>query len=231
MIIRSPGILVVDQVPKAVLGTSLAAWYDSTRADTLWADVAGTTRATTVVGKWDDLSGNARHITNAGTTDRPSIGTGGVVFDGVNDQLTKSFTLPQPVDILCVWKMASGLGFNASPFCGPGGPDTGLFQHNTAPTKVSMYAGVLFIPTVAATFGVMTQQRGLFNGASSKLRNNRGTTDTGNCGAQTIGGVQLGLNSGVFVPCTFYELIVSNTAFTAAQQTALEQYLLSKWGV
>lgn len=216
--------------PVSILRSALAAWYDASRPNILWADPAGTTPATTVVGKWDDISGNGRHLINGGATDRPSLLGSAITFDGVNDLLSVTFALPQPADFFIVWKTTGALGINAG-FVGDSASNTAIYEHNTAPTKVTMFAGSLAPGTQNRVDGTPVQQRCLFNGASSVNQNNRGTADTVNPGAAGFSGILLGDNSGVFCPFTIYELIVANAASTAAQVTAIQNYLLAKWGV
>ena len=61
---------------------NLFLWLDSTDSSTLFADVAGTTPATSTVGLWKDKSGNARDYSQGTLSSRPT--TGIRVHNGLN---------------------------------------------------------------------------------------------------------------------------------------------------
>jgi len=55
----------------AVMSEAVA-WFDAADSDTIWADTAATTPATTTVGRWDDKSGNHNNFEQTTAGDRPS---------------------------------------------------------------------------------------------------------------------------------------------------------------
>jgi hypothetical protein len=225
--------LSVNNFPFLTLGAQLAAWYDGSRPETIWADVAGTTPATTVAARWDDLSPNSNILTNSGTTDRPNIVGSGLVFDGVNDTLMASFTLNQPAEFMAVWKIPSGKVGNERFINAKLGNNVGVYFQIGTPTKMSLFDTALLTTTDSLVFDAPAQVRGLFNNAASEIQINRGTTTSGTiAGTDALGGLSLGQNvgSGLFGAFTLYELIVSNAAMSPAQRTALSAYLLAKWG-
>jgi hypothetical protein len=219
--------------PTSVLGSTLSAWYDMSRLSSLWADLARTTPATTVVATADDLSGNARNLVNAAGTDRPAISGSGVLFDGVNDVLANTWTLPQPAEIMAVWTIPSGKVGNERFVNAGAANNLGVYFQIGTPTKLNLFDVALLTTTDSLVFDARSQFRGLFNNASSEIQINRGAVTSGSIGgADPLGGISLGRNAGtgLFGAFTLFELIVTNAAMTAAQRTTLQSYLLAKWG-
>jgi hypothetical protein len=223
---------VVD--PTTILsGGVLAAWWDTSKPSTLWADVIGSIPATTVVGSWDDLSGNGNRLTNGGGTDRPTLSGGGVAFDGTNDVLFSTFTLNQPAEIMAVWKIPSGKITNERFISAGALNNVGTYFQIGTPTKIALFDTGLLTTTDNLVFDAPSQIRGLFNNASSEIQINRGTTTSGTIGgSDPLGGISLGVNrgTGLYGSFTLYELVVANAAMSGAQRTALSNYLLAKWG-
>lgn len=73
--------------------SGLKLWVDASDTATLWADTAGTTPATSGVGRWSDKSGMGNHLTQSSATSRPTTGTrtvnslNALDFDGSDDYI------------------------------------------------------------------------------------------------------------------------------------------------
>jgi hypothetical protein len=222
----------LDASPIGVMGSGLAAWYSSKRATSMWSDVGRTVQAGAFVAVWDDLSGNGRHLANSGGTDRPQLIGSGVFFDGVNDFLTKTFTLPQPAEIMGVWMIPSGKVANERFICAGAVNNLGMYFQVGTPTKISLFDTALLTTVDSLTFNVSTQFRALFNNTTSEIQINRGTNTSGSiAGTDVLGGISLGIcnGTGIFGSFAAGEIVVANRAMTAGERTSIASWLTAQW--
>jgi hypothetical protein len=219
----------------------LAVWLDASDASTLFQASNGTTPATAdgdVVGYWGDKSSNGRHPIQATTANKPLLklatqnGRNVVRFDGIDDYLQVAFAaLPQPNTVFLVLK-SSGAAFRRFTD-GTAAGDRCVIFYDTGPGALAMFSGTtVSVPAVSvANCSLLTV---LFSGANSTTRANGILAASGNTGTNSLGGLTLAIDYNlVSYPANvdFSELIIVNGAITDANRNAVEQYLVSKWGI
>jgi hypothetical protein len=187
------------------------------------------------VGTWADQSGLGNSPTSSGSN-RPTYHTAvinglpAVQFDGVDDYLTKSFTLAQPEHVFLVvrqdsWVLGGSILDGTSLF-------VMLIQQYPGTPSVIAYAGG-FGPNPTSPLGWSLFEV-LFNGASSEFRINAGSATTGDVGASNGGGITLGARGDTvsqYAAVTIAEVIVYDSALSSTDRGHLETYLMSKYGL
>jgi hypothetical protein len=104
MLSATQAVAIPLWTPADLGSTNLLGWYDASDTNTLWANTAGTTRATNSVARWDDKSGNGRHATAGTAVNQPSTGT-----RTINGSNCLNFVDPNYMDIASTGLMpASG---------------------------------------------------------------------------------------------------------------------------
>jgi hypothetical protein len=233
--------LLVSIDPSNIGGLTL--WFDATR--NVYND-AGVTLATNgqTVQQWNDQQATS-NLSQATALNRPTFVTNvqnglpivrfSIGGTGMWMQ-TGSITLNSPVTIFIV--------FNERTLSAPGGNDaildsygtnnSLLFQSNSP--IIGFFAASANI-SAAANYGVGTfaQLTIVSNGASSSIRVAgsqiaSGNPGTGNPGGLTLGG-QGGVASGRWSNTDIGEVLVYNSALSAANIANVENYLKLKWGL
>lgn len=230
-------IIGAGATPLTIFGGSavVKAWWDASRASSLWQDAGRTTPATnaTSCNTMDDVSGNGNNQVSTGGTARPLVNANGLIFDGVNDMMAATFVLNQPWEMFLVWRPVGTTAVNGTWFDGIGAAQTARI-YNDGTTKRSLTAGGGFFSSSEVKVDDAIQQlRVLWNGATGVYRANRGAIDAtpglvaANPGGVTIAQFGGGGSNGQLI---FYEMIVINRAASAGERTAMETYFLGKWG-
>lgn len=206
--------------------TGLAAWYDASDAASF------TFSSGTVVSQWNDLSGNALNISQGTVASQPSRsgtqnGRSTVVFDGINDMLSRNPGGPaQPMTFLAAAKFSN---LDTSDHVlwnqGPGGPQ---FQTNGGTWQV--YAGAALNSGVTddALWNVHVV---VCNGASSFIYKNGSQIATGNIGATSGGDIRIGAYQSAvsFWAGEVAEVLLYTGALSGPNRNTLEAYLKAKW--
>lgn len=205
---------------------------------------ASITQSVNLVSTWANSGGTCTgcDLTQGTSSKRPVLFGSGtsskITFDGVDDQLTKAFTLGQPFTVYFI--ISNPTFTNGGTFFNGGASNlTPILQ--TISTDMSYLASVFgsgFSITKAfgsahpTGFFILTV---VFNNTTSSISANDGTKASGNIGGSTAaGGVTLGgtqNNSGFFCNVAFSQVFITNTADNAATQTILISYLRNKWGI
>lgn len=237
-------------LPFDVLSLSPALWLDASDLSTLFTDAAATTPATSNgdnIGAWRDKSGNARHFTQSGAT-RPTLSisgganriafTGGQNLDAASASMITSGN--QDFTILIVYEPNQGTntGFvfgnfsagnlgvyidtalpaYASPF--------GLYLNADVDLSSDAYStGVKLITARRSSGSIIgwqatTQKNTVSN--SQSVYSGAGTSSVWSIGCNTI-------NSEAF-DGWIREIIVVNSAISAANLLALQTHLVNKHG-
>ena len=220
----------------------LALWLDATRGTYQSAGGAAAAADGDPVGQWQDQSGNARHVAQATSTKRGTLKTGiqnglpVVRFDGVDDFLkATAFTLNQPVSCFLILKKRSATeptlhaysDGNSAGSCehdngGGGGAGSGIRQY-AGSTGGSVELGTTAFAAICS----------VFNGASSRIRLNDGTANTGNVGVGNPGGFTLGATAdgAATSDIDVAEILVYSGALSVSDETSARNYLNAKWAV
>lgn len=196
-----------------------AAWY---RYNT------GITVAGAGVDTWADQSGNGRDLRQTTDTNRPALqADGSILFDGVDNFLSASFTHVSPVTWYGLLKPVS-LTAGARVFSGTTGTvvvlETAaaaqLFCTGAAATNASFVAGAYI------AFGAV------FNGASSVFQVNNAIA-AGDPGTNDPGGLAVGASSGGTSPSNIQvkEVILFPAAHDATQRGMVIRYLARVGGL
>jgi hypothetical protein len=180
--------------PTTLFAGDSGGWWDPADSATVWQDTAGTTPAgaNDPVARIDDKSGNGNHLLQATSTKRPMLRNSGALwwleFDGVDDFLTATFTLNQPINRISALQQVT---WTSGDRLWDGGTLNGcVAQQLTASPRVALYAGSNFnydlLPV--AEDHVLTE---IIDGASSKIATDNATYTTGNTGTGSAGGATL----------------------------------------
>ncbi len=210
--------------PSVLVDGNTVGWYIS--------DATGTTVALTTgntVSAWVDTLGSGHNLLQATTTKQPLWSTNGILFDGVDDYMkTVAFTYNQPEMIYIVVNQITATS-----------NDT-LFDGNTLNTgrvyqsgNLVMYNGAgsqLIRPITLGTFQIM---RCLFNGSQMTFQINNITKTSGSCGLNNMGGFTLGANGSNtgWGNMQVKEIVLRNVADNPTDETAIYNYLSSKYGI
>jgi hypothetical protein len=183
------------------------------------------------ISLWKDKLGSGRNIAST-TTGQPRYTFDGVLFNGTTSYMQGTFTYNQPEMIYMVvkkpiWSDGKYL------FDGKGTDKGVVFDKATTP-GIKAYAGTFSTQNDNMTLDTWVIVRVLFNGANSTLQINGTTATTGNFGASQMAGFTLASRAVVSSTfCNLYvkEVILRNNADDASTQTAIYNYLKTKYGL
>ena len=184
------------------------------------------------VTTWTDLSGNGNSPTQGTAARRPTYRTAihnglpVVRFDGTDDSLGASFTLAVPYTVFLV-TIPRTLPANQYAIDGITQNTIGV---QSLTTDLYAFGDAGFVRTGVLAVGAFFYYTLIANGASSATYFNGGTEITGTEGAAT-GGIRLGsaANDTVFGNFDIAEVIVYNTALSAANRASVESYISEKY--
>jgi hypothetical protein len=221
----------------------LQAWFDASDASTLFDATSGGSlvAADGVVARWEDKSGNGRHATQATSGSRPirksnqTNGLDAILFDGTNDFLSLgSITIPASHSVFQVYQRLGGV------------QSFGIAGIPTRYASLWFSDGVLYQISNAdfTTHGTSSDSTGYFlvstirNATTSiELRRNGSTVSLVTTGAGVTNAASgtwtlIGdRTAGNFHTGNLCEIIVYDTALSDANRSAVESYLMTKWGI
>jgi hypothetical protein len=225
------------------IGT-MVAWYD-------FSDTSTLTLVNGFVSEIRNKSGTADTLTQGTEEDRPSLGTLGGrqagVFDGSNDFLRSTTATPQGSGTLfaahglpsannrALATFSSnisstvtifGLQSGASRRMGGQGRFSGSGGQASTVTVASPNTSGVTVFVTASTFDLFSPPTILSNGSTG---GGSGTTVGGNQNNQSIGARNTNGVMGAFWDSTVGELLYYQDVLSAAQVSAVENYLKAKW--
>ena len=238
----------VFEGPTGVSGLQL--WLDAADASTLYDATSGGSlvAADGGVARWEDKSGNSRHATQATSGNRPLRKTaiqGGrdvLRFDGTNDcfSLPSLTTTSSYVSFFVFRRTSQGIHSIA---LGPGAAsgnysawwfsDNVLYESSTNNASVftthgsasTLTGSFLIVTTRTATTSIATRRNG---SALATVSSGAGVTNAAGGSWSAVGrgdGNNLTHNGDI---C---EIILYDSALSDANRSAVESYLLTKWGI
>ena len=237
-------------LPQLPFTTGLQLHLDAADASTLFDATSGGSlvAADGGVARWEDKSGNGRHVTQGTAGNRPARKTSqqngfdALLFDGVNDVLSFSnaITIPASYTAFQVFRrqnsgISSGLLGASTGTVGyaffwysdnlvyersNSGGD-GYTLHGTANTSTGYF---VVVTTRNGTTSVATRRNG---SAIATVTSGANVTNGANLTWAGIGR----LDSVTFHQGNACEIIVYNSALSDANRAAVENYLISKWGI
>jgi hypothetical protein len=234
--------------PSAVAGLQL--WLDASDASTLYNATTGgdLVAADGAVARWQDKSGNARHATQATSGSRPirktnqQNGLDALLFDGTNDTFAlPSITIPNSHSVFQVYRRASS-----------GIQSFGIASTDVVPIPPfpSLWAGDNILYQISndefTIHGTANTSTGYF--VVSTIRNGTTSIDlrrnAANVATVTAGGAVTNAASGSWNAIAvrdagrsnlhtgnLCEIVVYDSALSASDLAAVENYLMQKWGV
>lgn len=231
--------------PLDIAGLQL--WLDGSDISTLFQDSAKTTPVASdgdVVGAMVDKSVNGDDILQATTANKPLYKTAiqnglSVIQCVTNDYLQGVFgsALSQPHTVFVVAQLDAGAVNDNQDHMLIDGDDgssrIGFLQADfPAPDGWRMRAGATSL-TNGDTDGNWNLINLLFNGASSDMRINGSSKISGDAGTQNADGITVGTRFDGVKGWVGYvaEVLIYDPAVSGADQTAIEDYLNSKWGI
>ena len=200
-------------------------WYLSDDLTTITKD------GSDFVSRWNDKLGSGHDLIQATGTNQPKwVDVDGILFDGVDNYLRAvNFTWNQPCEIFIVMKQLTWT-LNDIFFDG-GALDRGeIYQFNIA-NKISEYCGGT-VKTFVWTLNNYGVLRILFNGAGGHMQIGTGTLQTFT-GASNMAGFILGarFNASAFANIQVKEIILRKIADISGDETAIYNYLATKYGI
>ena len=233
------GPVVAVNQPTAIAGC--VGWWDASEASTLFADNSGSTLATTTVARWANkvAGGSDKDLLQTDSTKRPTItanyigGMQSIVFDGVNDALTRAFTLDATCHLFCVLKWPSSFASNLRAFDGFNGNTLSLTRlSNTTFNAIGSASNVLATANFNSLIGQIVEIRK--DGAASRVVANGTGQLTGDLGATSPGGLTLGafgLGTAAFDNVGIAEVIAFSDPLSVADAARVSAYLAAKWSI
>lgn len=226
--------------PASLFTGQAGAWYDPSDISTLFQDSAGTTPVTASgdpVGKMLDKSGNGFHLTQATAGNRPTYTVSGalkfLLFDGTDDRLDSAagFTATQPWERLSAIRQVSWTD-NDWLYGAIGGLFGILYQVSASP-NLRLFDGATGTETTGLAVGSDGVVEERHNGASSRIRVNKGSFATGDGGSSnSTGGFRIGNgNSGGYANFRMYGFVQRDGTFSATEIDNLTTYLGAKAGL
>lgn len=219
-------------IPAILTDGNTVGWYIASATGTITKD------GSNKVSQWNDTLGSGHNLLNDGTADfTPTWSATGITFNGAYNYMAASFTLNQPEFIYIVINIASTTLDYSPLFNGVGGYTNGVsmvINCSTSPiTGLSAGTTIGYPGFVANSYIIL---RYLINGASSKIIVNAGTPVTGNAGANNMGGFTLGSDNGAGYAgghsnIVVKEAIIRKTADNSTNETAIYNYLKTRYGL
>ncbi|NDC25154.1 MAG: hypothetical protein EB078_11975, partial [Proteobacteria bacterium] len=243
--------------PTSIAGLQL--WLDASDASTLYSATSGGSlvAADGAVARWEDKSGNGRHATQETSGNRPqrksSIQNSKDIlrFDGSNDLLRTSANFPVTGNIettvFVVYKKTNNAKGHIFGW-GDSGVSLGAFgfYDDGFWTAVAYAGGKAFFtsgPTNNTWFVSMFRKSAGAINSTTEARRNSVSVATSNHSTDTPN-VQVGLFSvgrwanydlsgtdGAVFQGDLAEIIIYNSALSDSDRSAVEGYLMSKWGI
>lgn len=209
----------------------LIAAYDATYG--VLNSISPETEATNgqTVRRWLDRSGNERHLNQATGTAQPVLSSGGVLFDGVNDQMaTAAALLNDPYTFIGCVNTASD---SSIPSCFFAQSGTACYVNTSGRFQLSGGAQNIFTANSSFPLGVrnIVRARKRNPGTSEAASNNTSTSGTI---TTTITSVPLVIGStgnSFWIKGRFYEALFYSRYLTSDEVTEIQIYLANKWGV
>ena len=232
------GVLASGYVPPA--GSSwvpdnlgnLAFWFDAADSGTL-------TLSGSEVTQWADKSGNARHLVRVGGVNGPSYASDTVTFDGVNDALTyaTSTTFSTAYTIALVASASSQTEdylLNLRQVESPYRDHAIISQYASKAFEYFVsYADprLTFASSASGNHALVLVR----SGTAHDARFDGSSAATATSSTTTMGAVQLFLGTSDsdanHAATTVNEVVIYSAALSGTDLTALEIYLLDKWGL
>jgi len=241
--------------PLSISGLQL--WLSSRYASSMLQERSSATTLASAngdpIGTWQDLSGNARHVTTpTSDTKRPTLGTSsqnglpGVVFDGTDDAMARSFGLLASVSsysLFMVFRSNTLAGSAACVLANNGnlfsGYRTSGNQIRSYPSSAAYAASTLsYSDDAAYIFCDKFDGSGSGNaGRFSRFKNGAAETLTfaGTVPATTaaatafnIGGTS---DTGNLWKGQIYEILAYTPVLSDGQRQQVERYLGAAWGI
>ena len=236
-------------------------WNPSMLGPAVWLDAADTNTITEsggTVSQWNDKSGNNRHLSQAVSSQQPTLNATGLnnkpilTFDGVNDILlnpTVGAAGLSNVSIISVFRQISGPGglnedhqINIGQ-TGTGGRVRGFYR---APNStVLQFGGWASIATstlsldIGGSHHIFGFANSALSGSNNILLMKDGTAELRTVSAPlnttldgfSVGSLQGALVGNYFSNISVAEIVVLYSAITTLDRQKLEGYLAHKWGL
>lgn len=214
------------------------------RSDEAYKDTAVTQLAavsgTDTIAALKDVTGNGRHLIQSTADQRPlwvsnqRASKPAIRFDGINDFLKTTFNINQPTTVAMLVKQNTRV--DARYLMDGATVNSGRISQTSNNYTLSQYAGSsATLDNPNASVGNYLLLYSVFDGANSKFLINNTTAITGNCGAQSMGGLTLGANANGANNSNldFVEATVYNVALDPATGDGLKvrQYYSDKYAL
>jgi hypothetical protein len=201
------------------------AWF---RSDTLITKTSVTNKVTAL----GDATGNGNNLVQADTTKSPIWASTGITFNGTDQYMQDAFTLDQPCMIYIVFKQVT---WTSNDYIFDGNTDvSGVLRQRTATPGLGITAGTSSDADNNLAVGDFGIVRVTFNTTDKLQVDLHDITISGNYGAADMEGFCLGANGAshsLFGNFEVKEIVIRNQEDDATTQTAIYNYLKTKYGL
>lgn len=208
-----------------------------------WYDSVSVTNASGKASAVNDKSGNVRHLLQADADLQPVIeadeqnGYPALVYDGINDRnVLAGFTINQPITIFIAAKLTA-YDDDGALFGGTTSTYAAAPWFTTADKRIGVYAGSATGCRSAAnvqTLNAALYYRALIKDNAGELIVSDIASVSGDCGANTLKGFELGGYANADAGCSaykFYEALIYAGELTAPQTANIKSYLDKKYNL
>jgi hypothetical protein len=236
-------------LPSDISGLQL--WLDASDASTLYDATTGGSlvAADGGVARWEDKSGNGRHATQGTAANRPlrkaaqQNGNDTLLFDGTNDTLAfTALTIPSSHTVFSVFQRSTS-GILSVPIANDSG---GVrypflwFNSDNNVYEISSDAGTLTVGSASTASGYFVATTKRTANTSKEFWRDGQSIDEFTSGTQVttavsqswsaIGSRESG-GSKAYHNGDICEIIIYDSALSDSDREAVENYLMSKWGI
>ena len=213
--------------------SGLKVWLDASDASTITKDGGD------AVSAWDDKTTESNDFAQATGSDQPLwvdsvLNSLPVIrFDGTSDFMQRTTWTGGAMtqQVMMFWVAKYDQSSNVAYFFDSGGASNRIYSYS-GNNYIRYFAGIDKDTDVAkgTTHRLYTF---LFNGASSNLRINKSSVDTGNAGTNSYNGMTLAsrYTASYFGGVDIAEILVYDATISDTDRNLIEDYLTTKWGL
>jgi len=215
-----------NDTPLIVYAANTIMWYDYTDASTLTDDGGG------LISLWEDKLASGHDLVAAAAA-RPTLAATGIIFNGSSNYM-KTAQIPTFLNPCFVYMVVRQLSWTAADYLFDGFFSTAaLVWQRTSTPDIRIYSGSESGAAGGLTVGSFGIVRALFYLANSFIQVNNNATVAAvliGCNMQglTLGSNGAGASNGNI---EVKEIIIRDTADNAPSQTAIYNYLATKYGL
>ncbi len=230
-------------VPTSISGAAL--WLDASDSSTLWQDAAASTPAANgdAVALWQDKSGNGNDAVQTTSSDRPSVASGRLQFDGTTNHFTVADDASYKASELTVFFVAQLTGstgnyrgmigyLHDNSYSGTPYWDWAMFQLSNGTIDLPVGSSYSFNAYTPAwnnhnVYSYETSPRKIWENGMLKADGSDAVVPYPNATSLWIGGDPASQCWSGYID----EILIYTRTLTTSERQRIEAYLKGKWGI